>query len=134
MDCFVDTSGFYAYLDETDPAHPQAVQLFQTAGKEEWSLRTTNYVVQETAALVQTRLGWDACDHWLNEVLCTVQVDLVADELHKMGMARWRQARARNLSLTDCVSFAFLEEEGIREAIVFDRHFTDRGIRLPQGR
>ena len=110
MDCFVDTSGFYAYLDETDPAHPQAVQLFQTAGAEEWSLRTTNYVVQETAALVQTRLGWDACDHWLNEVLCTVQVDLVADELHKMGMARWRQARARNLSLTDCVSFAFLEE------------------------
>ena len=42
--------------------------------------------------------------------------------------------RRSNLSLTDCVSFAFLEEEGIREAIVFDRHFTERGIRLPQGR
>lgn len=131
MDCFVDTSGFYAYLDETDPAHLQAIQLFQKAGKEEWCLRTTNYVVQETAALVQTRLGWNACDQWLNEVLCTVQVEMVADELHRMGMARWRQARLRNLSLTDCVSLAYLEQEGIREGIVFDRHFTDRGVRLP---
>ena len=50
MDCFVDTSGFYAYFDETDPAHSRAADLFQRAGKEEWNLRTTNYVVQETAA------------------------------------------------------------------------------------
>ena len=132
MDCFVDSSGFYAFLDERDPAHESAVTLFQAAGRQEWVLRTNNYVALETAALVQSRLGWDPCDLWLNDILSTVQVDMVDEDLHKLGMARWRQARLRGLSLTDCVSFAYMEQEGLREAIAYDRHFMERGIRLPK--
>jgi hypothetical protein len=39
---FVDTSGFYACLDGTDPFHSRAVSAFERAEKEPWKL-ITNY-------------------------------------------------------------------------------------------
>ena len=51
--------------------------------------------------------------------------------LHELGVARCRQAQTRNLSLTDSVSLAFMQQAHIREAIAFDRHFTREGIQLP---
>lgn len=34
---FVDTSGFYAYLDRTDPFHKKACELFLRGEAEGWS-------------------------------------------------------------------------------------------------
>lgn len=54
---FVDTSGFYAFLDRTDPNHAAAVSLFACAIEAGRELVTTNYVVHESWALIQARLG-----------------------------------------------------------------------------
>ena len=61
---FVDTSGFYAMLDKTDPFHPAVRSYFQQAMDEKWTLQTTDYVVHETWALVQKSLGWDAVEYF----------------------------------------------------------------------
>jgi predicted nucleic acid-binding protein len=45
---FVDTGGFVALLVAEDRMHDRAVNLFQTASLERWSLVTTNLVVVET--------------------------------------------------------------------------------------
>jgi predicted nucleic acid-binding protein len=64
---FVDTSAFYALLDGSDPFCPTATQSFRRAESERWQLVTTNYVVHETWALVQHRLGWSALeDFWMS--------------------------------------------------------------------
>ena len=57
---FVDTSGFYAFLDRDDRFHAEAKRLFLQAESEGWSLLTSNYVVHESWALIQARLGWEA--------------------------------------------------------------------------
>lgn len=62
----MDTSGFYACLDQTDLFHPRAVAAFERAEKENWTLLTTNYVVHEAWALIQRRLGWEAVETFLN--------------------------------------------------------------------
>lgn len=59
---FVDTSAFYAVLDADDPFHPAATDCFERAEREGWTLWTTSYVLHETWALVQHRLGWEALD------------------------------------------------------------------------
>ena len=58
---FVDTSGFYAFLDRTDPNHASAVSLFTLAIEKGWELVTTSYVVHESWALIQARLGRSRC-------------------------------------------------------------------------
>jgi predicted nucleic acid-binding protein len=128
---FADTSGFYAVLDGTDPFHPDARVAFERAEREKWTLRTTNYVVHETWALTQHRLGWNALDDFLDVMLPLCQVEFVDPVLHALGVARCRQARLRQLSLTDCVSLEFMKREGLTEAIARDVHFTRENVVMP---
>jgi predicted nucleic acid-binding protein len=128
---FVDTSGFYALLDSTDPANAETAALFQRAAGENWHLHTTNYVVLETTALIQSRLGWTAVEQWINRVLVHCNVTWIDQNLHQRGEARWAHARERRLSLTDCVSFEFMRKEQIKTAIAHDEHFDRNGFKKP---
>lgn len=128
---FVDTSGFYAVLDATDPYHIRASASFQRAEREKWTLWTNSYVVHETWALVQHRLGWDAVDDFLNVLLPLCQIEFVDAALHALGVARCRQKRLRHLSLTDCVSLEQMQRLTITEAIANDTHFTREKIIQP---
>ena len=129
---FVDTSGFYAFLDSEDPFHLQAKDLFLRAREEQWVLFTSSYVVHESWALIQARLGWDALEDWLSILLPMCEVVWVDETLHRLGVARARQARERRLSLTDCVSFELMSSRGCKQAIADDEHFKKMGYTTPQ--
>ena len=57
MSTFVDTSALYAVLDADDERHTAAGAQWDRllAGRE--ALHTTNYVLVETTALLQSRIG-----------------------------------------------------------------------------
>lgn len=129
---FVDTSGFYAVLDATDPFHLEAQAAFERAERERWLLWTTNYVMHETWALVQHRLGWDAVNDLVDVLLPLCQVSFVDAALHNLGAGRCRSARRRHLSLTDCISLEFMKRLNIQEAIACDRHFAEAQIVMPR--
>lgn len=129
---FVDTSGFYAFLDREDPFHLQAKDLFLRAREEQWVLFTSSYAVHESWALIQARLGWGAVEDWLSILLPMCEVVWVDETLHRLGVARARQARERRLSLTDCVSFELMSSRGCKQAITDDEHFKKMGYTTPQ--
>lgn len=128
---FVDTSGFYALLDGSDPFHPTAKDLFSRSQTESWRLVTTNYVVHETWAVIQTRLGWAAVDAWLDRVLRHCEIIWITEPIHALGVARCRQARERRLSLTDCLSIEVMRRQGIYEVVGEDEHLRREGFQLP---
>jgi predicted nucleic acid-binding protein len=128
---FVDTSGFYAFLDREDPFHLQAKDLFLRAREEQWVLFTSSYVVHESWALIQARLGWDAVEDWSSILLPMCEVVWVDETLHRLGAARARQAIERRLSLTDCVSFELMSSRGCKWAIADDEHFKKMGYTTP---
>ena len=128
---FVDTSGFYACLDCTDPFHHAALAAFECAEQEGWTLVTTNYVTHETWALVQRRLGWDAVETFLNDLLPRCAVQWVDENLHQLGAARCRQIRERRYSLTDAISLEWIAQKKIVEAIAQDDHFARAKITMP---
>lgn len=125
---FVDTSGFYAMLDPTDPYHEGARDAFQQASSQHWTLHTTSYVVHETWALIQHRLGWQAVEAFLDRLLPLCRVEYVNQSLHALGAARCRQAHQRHLSLTDCISFEYAAQSGIKSVIANDEHFEREGM------
>ena len=128
---FVDTSGFYACLDGSDPFHPQASAAFERAEKERWELVTTNYVVHETWALVQRRLGWEAVETFLNDLLPRCKIEWVDESAHNAAAARCRQTRERRFSLTDTVSLDCMTKRGLTAAIAQDEHFVRANIAMP---
>ncbi len=129
---FVDTSGFYAFLDRDDRFHAEAKRLFLKSEADEWALVTSSYVVHESWALIQARLGWDAVEDFLREMVVRCRIVWVDERLHGLGAARARQARERRLSLTDCVSFEVMLAEGCREYLGDDEHFQAAGFQLAQ--
>lgn len=128
---FVDTSGFYAFLDATDPFHAVARGAFERVLGEPRPLVTTSYVLHESWAVIQGRLGWQALDGWLDRIVARCETVWVDEQLHALGAARCRQARERRLSLTDCVSIEVMRRLGLSQAIAADEHFSREGFAIP---
>jgi predicted nucleic acid-binding protein len=130
MSVFADTSALYAAIVRTEEQHQNCLRLFRRLVESGRSIKTTNYVVLETTALMQHRIGLDPVRDFDERVLPMITVYWVSQELHRKGMRRLVRENKRNLSLTDCVSFEFMEVEGLRDAFTLDRHFAEAGFRL----
>ncbi len=103
---FVDTSAIYAILDRNDANHEAAKTCWFALLESKTQLFTTNYVVVESCALAQSRLGLDAVRSINEELLPVMEVVWVDEPTHCMAMAALLAAKRRKLSLVDCVSFA----------------------------
>lgn len=132
MTTFVDTSALYALLDESDALHAVAAGQWSSL-VDSVPLLTHAYVVVESSALVQTRLGWRAVDRLHEGLLGIVEVVAVTDRTHDTAVHRWRQDRKRHLSLVDVTSFVVMEQLRMSRVFAFDRDFTVAGFELVPG-
>ncbi len=128
MSVFVDTSALYALLVETEEDHRAVVRSFEQLLRKGRSLLTTNYVLVESAALLQHRFGLAPIRDLVDRLLPVVTVRWVTETLHRRGFARLVARNRRQLSLVDCVSFQFMEEEGMQQALALDQDFEDEGF------
>jgi uncharacterized protein len=127
-DVFIDTSAFFAAVVATDEACGRVRVAFEHLRIERRSLVTTNYVITESLALLQRRVGVQAAEDLLL-ALRPVSVAWVGGRLHELGIDYWRRNHRRRLSFVDCVSFAFMRDEGIEEAVSVDADFAREGFR-----
>lgn len=128
MSTFVDTSAFLALLDADDEGHERVRARWTELVRLEASLWCTSYVLVETCALIQSRLGLEALRVFDEDILPVIAVHWVVQEEHRQGLAAVLAAGRRNLSLVDCVSFAVMRSAGARKALTLDRHFADQGF------
>ena len=128
MTVFVDTSALYAVLDADDDQHARAEAEWRRLVGGGSALLTTSYVLVETTALVQHRLGMEAVGVLERGIRPVLRVAWVDEALHATGMASMLAAGRRGLSLVDCVSFAVMARAGLRQAFAFDDHFAGRGF------
>lgn len=127
---FVDTSALLALLDADQPRHADVVGAWRLALDGRDTLVTSNYVLVETFALVQRRLGLDALRALAGDLVPLLQPLWVDEELHAAASAALFTAGRRRLSLVDCTSFELMRRRGITEAFSLDVDFAHQGFRL----
>ena len=88
----------------------------QITGSDE-NMVTTNYVLVETFALVQSRLGLEAVREFQESIVPVLSVEFVTPETHRLGIAALLAASRRGLSLVDCVSFEVMRDLGIKRSL-----------------
>lgn len=128
MTVFLDTSGLYAVFDRDDANHSRAKNAWVEWLREGAVLLTNNYVLLETAALLQHRIGVAAVRALHEEVTPLLQVDWISEEQHRAGVEAVLAAARKKLSLVDCLSFQTMRSRGVRTVFCFDQHFREQGF------
>lgn len=128
MTIFVDTSAFYAVLDREDENHASARETWLRLLREEHTLFTTNYILLETFALLQNRIGIPALRAFHEDVAPLLRVVWITDDRHASGVEAALAASRKRLSVVDCIAFQVMRESAVDTAFSFDRHFTEQGF------
>lgn len=128
MSVFADTSALYAFLVRTETSHDAVARSVATVVGDGRTLRTTSYVLVETTALLQHRIGLAAVRDLQAKVVPLLSIAWVGPELHDRAIRRLFREDRRSLSLVDCASFELMADEGIRDALALDRHFSEAGF------
>lgn len=122
---FVDTAGWMACADESDPACKSACAARDAALEQGSVLVTTDYVIDETLTLIRLRLGLAAAKAWWVQIEGSSRL-----RWEWIGAARAERARSlffryrdKHYSFTDCTSFIVMQELKVKQALTTDRHF-----------
>jgi len=123
---FADTFFFLAALNPGDAAHGAAIRW----SREQDRVRvTTAWVLTEVA----DALARDNREAFLNLLDLVRRSPLfrfteATRETFERGVALYGQRPDKAWSLTDCISFVVMGDEGLTEALTGDRHFEQAGF------
>src|SRR5204863_3903536 len=127
---FLDANFVIALEISDDQHHHEAAHYWRTILETSFSLVTTSYVLDEIVTFLNSRRQHDKAAKVGNNLLNASHIQLIhVDEpLFYEGWQYFEQHADKTFSLTDCVSFVLMKKLGIREALTFDRHFTQAGF------
>jgi predicted nucleic acid-binding protein len=127
---FVDTSALLALLVGSDEAHEEAKEGFGRLRAERASLVTSSYVLVETYALLQSRIGIGAVRIFREAFAPLLDVLWVDEAAHERALDELLLRDTRKLSLVDSTSFVLMRANRVDRAFAFDGHFREEGYTL----
>ncbi|MCY3821586.1 MAG: PIN domain-containing protein [Gammaproteobacteria bacterium] len=130
MSLFVDTSAILAIVDADQPRHRDVVEAFDLAIDTGDPLFTSNYVLVETFALAQRRLGLPASRDLAVSFVPLLNTLWVDESIHETALSALLASGRRSLSLVDCTSFEIMRRHGLTQVIALDRDFRQQGFQV----
>ena len=136
---FIDTSGWANLFVATESYHENAKLWFQEARRQNLQMITTNYVVLELVALLNSplRVARSQLFQYVDAVRTASYIHLIHIDISidiSIDIAAWDLLKTRedkSWSLVDSTSFIVMEQFDIQEALTTDHHFEQAGyIRL----
>jgi uncharacterized protein len=127
---FVDTSALHAVLDRDDDNHATARTTWERIASLIGCPADTYYVLLETVALVQSRLGMPAVRSFQERIIPILQVYWVKESDDGTAIEMMIAADRRRLSLVDGTSFLTMRSHTVSDVFCFDKHFEEQGFTL----
>ena len=124
---FLDTSAVIALADSSDDNHAEAVAALANATAQGLGVLTHNYILVESAALLQSRIGLRSALAFLSDAE-KFTVHWVTPRDHADAVALLAERNRRGLSLVDCMSFTVMRNYGVSAALAYDADFEAEGF------
>src|SRR5512136_1592824 len=116
---FLDTSAIYALADKADPHHADACKKFDLALKAGEIFLLHNYILVESAVLLQARLGLQSARAFLKDAKA-FDTEWVDSALHQGALEELEKIGKGGISLVDCMSFVVMRRRSVKKALAFD--------------
>lgn len=125
---YIDTSAFFALVNSDDQNHLAAQEAWERLLQNGETLFCNNYILVESTALIQYRLGLEALKVWHEDIVPVMQVEWLDESLHNPIMRIVLSSDRRVISFIDQSSFDTMRRYGIKTAFTFDEHFRQQGF------
>lgn len=124
---FADTFYYLALLNSGDNAHAMAVDFSRSF---RGPTLTTAWVVTEVGDALAAPSQRKSFTVFLENIRNNPLLTLVGPsaDLFEAGIALYSRRPDKEWSLTDCISFAAMEQYGLVAALTGDRHFEQAGF------
>ena len=125
---FADTFYYLALLNVRDKAHAQALALSQL---QHAGIVTTAWVLTELADGLSHAPHRSAFHRLVTGLRGDPKTTIVGPDraMFEKGLSLYEARPDKDWSLTDCISFVVMEQDGLTEALTADHHFEQAGFR-----
>jgi uncharacterized protein len=130
MTIFVDTSVLLAVLGKDDVNNVLAAETLADLVENGEQLFTTNYILVESYALIQRRMGMDAIQDFQKNILPSLTLVWISAEDYQYSVKNFLSENRRNLSFVDCSSFDTIQRLTMDQVFTFDSHFREQGFEV----
>ena len=127
---YVDTSAFYALIDRSDDNYAKASALWPRLLEDRITLLTSNYVVSETTALLQNRLGFEAARLFHQSIVDILEVHWIDKTIDQLAFELWLSLGRKLRSLVDCASFIIMRQDHVEKTFCFKPWFHEQGFEI----
>jgi predicted nucleic acid-binding protein len=124
---FADTSFYVALANPGDSLHQAAIRL---SAERRGLMVTTDFVLVELGNWLSRSDDRPVFAGLLTQLRTDPRTTIVpaTRRMVEAGCELYLQRPDKDWSLTDCISFAVMEERSIRDALTADRHFEQAGF------
>ena len=125
---FADSSYFLALVSVRDEDHVQATEFSKSS---DHSIVTTAWVLVEVANGLASSTRRHLAVELIESLVQDENVEIVApnQNIFAEGFNLYSERGDKDWSLTDCISFVVMKQQGLTEALTGDHHFEQAGFR-----
>jgi predicted nucleic acid-binding protein len=125
----VDTSAWFALVDEKDYHHREAVGLSKYIRKQKIETVLTDHIFAELITLIRVRMNFEKALTVGNDLYSsqTTTLTTVDEKTIDTAWGIFSKYTDKDFSFVDCISFTVMEQMGIDTAFSFDDHFRQIG-------
>ena len=132
---FVDTSAWYALINDEDKNHRRAKLYYLSLIKRRFALVTSSDVLTETYTRLRYSIGHRFAVHFHGMIEMArqqgfLQVVWVNEEIAREAWDIFERYDDQLFSFQDCTSFVIARRLGIRDVFAFDEDFGAMGFRV----
>jgi predicted nucleic acid-binding protein len=133
---FLDTSFLFAWLNQEDKFHDQAMNLIQSCKDKHVCFCLTDYIIDEILTLVLIKTSKKKAVEIAEEIMesChhdpSVRLIYIQEPLFAEAMKIFCEFKDKNWSFTDCTSYVVMKNYQISEGASFDKHFREFGLKI----
>ena len=123
---FADSFYYIALLNPSDRYHKAAIRATQDPAGQ---IVTTIWVLTELADALSAPIIRGVTFNFLQRISQDVGTTIVTNsDWYARGLTIYGKRADKSWSLTDCISFAVMEDRGIRAALTGDHHYVQAGF------
>ncbi len=132
---FIDTSAFLALANDRDNYYKSAQRFLMDMRNGKFRptrLITSDYIIDETLTMIRFKVGHAQAVNWGQNIHSSKIIELrrVDETIYKDALAIFEKYNDKQLSFTDCTSFALMKSIGINDVFTFDKDFRKMGFNI----